>query len=153
LDTGSPENLISSALCEDLDAELIDDADNLAGIKDTELEVEGAAMVYLTWLGETGEREEIIYCLVVRDLPFDLIVSGEKEEDLFEELRKLKDGWVASTIRNVLPIFDKMTPQQREEADRRRQAALERAQAIQAKKDKDRADYRSQLDRLVLDER
>jgi hypothetical protein len=47
LDTGSPENLISSALCEGLDAELLEDAANLAGIKDTELEVEGAAMVYL----------------------------------------------------------------------------------------------------------
>jgi hypothetical protein len=66
------------ALCEDLDAELIEDADNLASIKDTELEVEGAAMVYLTWHGESGERKEIIYCLVIRDLLFDLIVSRGK---------------------------------------------------------------------------
>ena len=100
-----------SALYEDLDAELIGDAVNLAGSKDTELGVEGATMVYLTWLGESREKEEIIYCLVVRDLPFDLIVSRGKEEDLLEEFRKPKDGWVASTIRNVLPIFDKMTPQ------------------------------------------
>jgi hypothetical protein len=153
LDTGSPENLISLALCEDLDAELIEDTDNLTGIKTTELEVEGAAMVYLTWLGESGERKEIIYCLVVRDLPFDLIVSREKEEDLFEELQKLKDGWVASTVRSVLPIFDKMTRQQREETDRRRQTALERAQAIQAKKDKDLADLHSPLNRFALDVR
>ena len=67
--TWSPENLISSALCKGLDAEFMEGADNLAGIKDTELEVEGAAM---TWLGELGVREEIIYCLVVRDLLFDL---------------------------------------------------------------------------------
>jgi hypothetical protein len=57
LDTGSPENLISLALYEDLNAELIEDADNIAGIKDTELEVKGAATVYLTWLGESIERE------------------------------------------------------------------------------------------------
>jgi len=38
-----------------------------------------------------------------------------------------------------------MTPQQREEADRRRQAALERAQAIQAKKDESCTDDRSQI--------
>jgi hypothetical protein len=48
LDTRSPENLISSALCEGLDAELLEDAANLAGIKVTELEVEGAAVVSLT---------------------------------------------------------------------------------------------------------
>ena len=66
---------------------------NLAGIKDTELEVEGAAMVYLTWLGEPREREEIIYCLVVRDLPFDLIVSGEKRRTCLRSFESLRmDG-------------------------------------------------------------
>jgi hypothetical protein len=50
-------------------------------------------------------------------------------------------------------MFDGMTPQQREEADRRRQVALERAQAIQTKKAKGCTDYRSQLDRFALDGR
>ena len=148
LDSGSPENLISSSLLEDLDAELIKDRDYLVGANNTSLNVVGAAMVWLTWGSESGERKELIYFLVVQVLSHELLVSEGRDATLFEELRHAEGPWESSRGRSVLTIeLDKMTVEEREEADRRRDAMVARAREIQARKDRDRADARNRPDR------
>ena len=59
----------------------------------------------------------ILYMLHVESF---LMLFTPRYWDLFEELRKLKNGSIASTIRRILSIFDKMTPEREEEADHRR---------------------------------
>jgi hypothetical protein len=154
LDTASPENLISSSMRKDLEAEIIKDVDYLTGANHARLNVEGAAMVWLTWKGKSGEREELIYCLVVRDLTKYLIVSEDRNVTLFKELREAKGPWEHDYGRSVLTIeLDELKRQEREELNRRRQATLARAQVIQAEKDKDRAKDRNRPGREALQER
>lgn len=144
LDTGSPKHLISPTLRRKLNAELINDADKLVAANGSALEVEGAAMIRLKWNGKSAEREELIYCLVVKDLPTDLIVSESSNVDLFRDLREAEGPWLNQAGGSVLAIkLDKQTEKEREEADRRRAAVLTQAKANQAKLDKDRAQERN----------
>lgn len=72
LDTGSPENLISLNLLEDLDAELIKDKDYLVGAEKSRLEVVGGGnnLADLDWHRCRWQRE--------REERFDLLLGSSK---------------------------------------------------------------------------
>lgn len=155
LDTGSPENLISLNLLEDLDAELIKDKDYLVGAEKSRLEVVGGAIIWLIWIGTDAdgrekERKDLIYCLVVRNLAYDLIVSEQQDENLFRQLRAAKGPWLPPTSRSTAPILDRLTQREREELERKRNTVREQAKAKQDIKDKDHAEQRRRLEQREL---
>jgi hypothetical protein len=104
-------------------------------------------MVWLTWNGKLGTRRELIYCLVIKTLTENLVVSEDRDSALFGELRDAKGPWVDPRGRGVLTIeLDKLTPKEREDLIRRREEALKRAKETQAKKDNERWGDRNRPD-------
>ena len=107
-------------------------------------------MIWLTWIaqninGRKEKRKELIYCLVVENLAFDLIVSEEKDEDLFSQLRAAEGPWRSTSLRSAAPILDDMTKEERQACERRRERHLAEARAKQARKDSEYAEQRRRL--------
>jgi hypothetical protein len=136
LDTGSPQSLISSDLCNALGAQLLADNDKLAGAEKSPLEVEGAALIWLTWTSKDGQhRKELIYCLVVQVLAFHLIVSEDRDPNLFDNLRNARGEWLDPYGEIVAPVLDRLTRQERMDLDLKRQKILAEARGKQEAKD------------------
>jgi hypothetical protein len=143
LDTGSPQNLISSDMCNALGAQLLADKDDLAGAEQSPLKLEGAALIWLKWTSKDGrQRKELIYCLVVQVLAYPLIVSEESDPNLFDNLRNARGEWVDSRCGIVAPVLDRLSGQGRKELDLKRQKILAEARAKQAAKDAAYAEQR-----------
>ena len=143
LDTGSSHNLISLDLLKALRAQLLPDEGSLTGAEGSSLTVEGGALIWLTWTGEDGRhRKELIYCLVVQVLAYDLIVSEDRDPDLFADLRNARGEWVYFYSEIVAPVLDALKPQERKELERKRQKILAEAKAKQEAKDAAYAEQR-----------